>query len=399
MEDIAVLALVMATLGQVALCATILLTRSIRTPAYLPLAVFFIAGGIITAGPAFAIFLPTLQTHLISITLPAYLLLGPALWLYVEGLTSETHWRLERRHSKHLAIFGLGLVATGLIISLPMEVRAAMFIYGTEEEVLAGAAGSKKIFPFIVAGYVFLLILGWIAQSGYYVIRVFRRLSRYRQRLKTLFASNEQRELHWLGWLVLVIGCVWLLSFAMIISDNFFGYPLLSRRFGAAMALILIWSLGLWGLRQKPGFEGRYLDLEPEALAAETADATSEQKYQRSALGDEQASRIAEKINAAMDRDQLYLDPALSLHKLAKHIAVSPNYISQTLNETIGTSFFDYVNKWRISAAKPQIASGNETVLTIAIGVGFNARSSFYKTFKRETGLTPSEFRKTYSVE
>lgn len=105
------------------------------------------------------------------------------------------------------------------------------------------------------------------------------------------------------------------------------------------------------------------------------------------------ASRIAGKIEAAMARDQLYLDPALSLHKLARHLAVSPNHISQTLNETIGASFFDYVNGWRVRAAEPRIIEGRETVLAIALGVGFNTRSSFYKTFRRVTGQTPGAFR------
>ncbi len=378
----------MATLGQAGLCASVLFARSLRTPAYLPLAVFFIASGVVTAGPAVAAFMPGLQTHFIAASLPAYLLLGPALWLYVEGLTSDTPWRLQQRHLLHLAPFALGIVAMALTISLPLAQRRQIFVEGVEVD--TAFASGLMIF-------LFLLILGWIVQAGYYVVRVFRRLAAYRQQLRNLFASNEQRELHWLGWLLIVVGGVWLLSFAMIISDNFFGLALISRGAGALMGLVLVWSLGLWGLRQKPGFEGRYMDGDPQSETTDpTISAASDQKYQRSALGDEQAQRIAGKIEAAMNRDELFLDPSLSLHKLAKHIAVSPNYISQTLNETIGENFFDYVNNKRIETAKPQILSGEATILAVALGVGFNARSSFYKAFKRRTGQTPSEFRKTH---
>ncbi len=402
MRDIAGLALVMATLGQVGLCTSVLLARAPRTRAYLPLAVFFIASGVISAGPAVATFLPALETHFIAATLPAYLLLGPMLWLYVEGLTSETPWRFQQRHIRHVVLFGLGLFAMALTISLSLEHRTQIFIEGVEV---------KTAFASGLMIYLFLLILGWVAQSGYYLIRVFHRLSTYRQRLKDLFASNDQRELQWLTSLVIVIGGVWLLSFAMVVSDNFFAHPLLSHRAGAMMSLVLVWSLGLWGLRQKPGFEGRYLDDAPSPqssapLETPVADAApdnepdaSDQKYQHSALGDEQSRRIAGKIDAAMSRDELYLDPALSLHRLAAHIAVSPNYISQTLNETIGASFFDYVNQKRIEAAKPQVISGEATILAVALNVGFNARSSFYKAFKRETGQTPSEYRMTHGAQ
>jgi YesN/AraC family two-component response regulator len=62
----------------------------------------------------------------------------------------------------------------------------------------------------------------------------------------------------------------------------------------------------------------------------------------------------------------------------------------------MGTNFFDYVNKWRIETAKPKIIANEDTVLNIALEVGFNARSSFYKVFKKETGKTPTEFRKSH---
>jgi YesN/AraC family two-component response regulator len=121
-----------------------------------------------------------------------------------------------------------------------------------------------------------------------------------------------------------------------------------------------------------------------------------DKKYDRSALSEEQSQRIADKINATMQQEQLHLDSSLSLHKLAQHVAISPNYISQTLNETMGTNFFDFVNKWRIETAKPKIIANEDTVLNIAMEVGFNARSSFYKVFKKEIGKTPTEYRKSH---
>jgi len=57
------------------------------------------------------------------------------------------------------------------------------------------------------------------------------------------------------------------------------------------------------------------------------------------------------------------------------------------------TTFFDYVARWRVEAAKQHLASNQASVLEIAIDVGFNSRSTFYKAFKRETGVTPSAFR------
>lgn len=382
--DTTVLALAMATLGQIALCVTLLLARGVGTQAYLPLAVFLLATGIVVAGPAVAAFAPALEPWSVALTLPAYLLLGPALWLYVEALTSETPWRLRPRHGWHLVLFGLGLFAVALIAGLSGEDRRTILVEGEE----VGTAYSSGVLLFV-----FGLVIGWVLQSGWYVVRIFIRLSRYRERLKALFASNEHSELDWIGWLLAVLVGVWALSAATVVSENILGDALVTRRWGAVMGLLLVWSLAVWGLRQKPGFEGRYLDGADEGITPEAFAVPKEQKYQRSALGEDQARRIAGKIEAAMERDQLYLDPALSLHRLARHVGVSPNHISQTLNETIGASFFDYVNGWRVRAAQPRIVEGRETVLAIALDVGFNTRSSFYKTFRRVTGQTPQGYR------
>jgi AraC-like DNA-binding protein len=69
------------------------------------------------------------------------------------------------------------------------------------------------------------------------------------------------------------------------------------------------------------------------------------------------------------------------------------NMVSQTLNERLGSSFFDYVAHWRIEAAKPLICAGKSSILNIAMDVGFNSKSTFYKMFKKETGMTPKAFR------
>lgn len=76
---------------------------------------------------------------------------------------------------------------------------------------------------------------------------------------------------------------------------------------------------------------------------------------------------------------------------------VLPNYLSQTLNETLGVSFFGFVNQWRIEASKSELQTSADPVLKIALDVGFNACSSFYKAFKKEAGITPGEFRNKHA--
>ncbi|MFC1234935.1 helix-turn-helix domain-containing protein [Vibrio sp. F74] len=390
MEDLVVLAVAMITLGQIGFCLPQFLFRASLIRTYFPLAIFFVASGVITLGPVVFLLTPSWDTIYIASIFPAWLLLGPTFWLYVEGLTSEIPWRMQPRHAIQFVPFILGLTVAGLIISLPLEMRKAIFSDGADID-----AG----FSLVVVVSMFLAMLLWAVQSGYYVIRIIIRLSKYRKQLKDLFASNEQRELGWLSWLLFIIAGTWFFAFTSLMStlaqdDSLFGY-----RFGFTLLLILVWTLAYWGLRQKPGFEGRYINDKSDVSTPVNSDSAIDRKYERSALSTEQAQRIAEKINATMAQEQLHLDSSLTLHKLARHVAISPNYISQTLNETMGTNFFDFVNKCRIETAKPKIIANEDTVLNIALEVGFNARSSFYKVFKKETGKTPTEFRKSHPTQ
>jgi AraC-like DNA-binding protein len=377
----------MLTLGQICFCLPQLLSRALHDQTYFPLAIFFVAHGAIALGPAVFLFMPEWNTIYIASIFPAWLLLGPALWLYVEGLTSDKPWHMQAKHLIQLCPFIFGLIVTGLIISLPIEMRQTLF--SEESNIDSG-------FPLAVVVSIFLAMLLWTVQSGYYVIRIIICLVKYRKQLKDLFASNEQRELGWLTWVLIIISVTWLFSLSSLMSTLIQENSLFGYRFGTMLLLILVWTMAYWGLRQKPGFEGRYTEEIPNISAPESSDLVTDQKYQRSALGQVQAQRIADKIIAAMSQEKLHLDPNLSLHKLARHVAISPNYISQTLNETMETNFFDFVNKWRIETAKPKIIANEDTVLNIAFEVGFNARSSFYKVFKKETGQTPTEFRKLH---
>lgn len=153
------------------------------------------------------------------------------------------------------------------------------------------------------------------------------------------------------------------------------------------LLFLIVWVMTFHGVSQEPGFASVSTDM----LSNEKP------KYVRSALNEERAKNIAKKLEQAITDDRVFLDDTLTLYKLAKHLGVPSQYLSQTLNQTLNTTFFDYVNKARIDAAKPMLLNSSDTVLDVAMAVGFNARSSFYKAFKLHTGLTPSEFKKQAS--
>tara|TARA_R110000868_G_scaffold165328_6_gene398532 strand:+ start:111958 stop:113256 length:1299 start_codon:yes stop_codon:yes gene_type:complete len=103
------------------------------------------------------------------------------------------------------------------------------------------------------------------------------------------------------------------------------------------------------------------------------------------------ARRRLDEIRKAGD---FLFDPLISLPKLARAVGISSNQLSYVLNHHVGQNFFDYVNSARIEEARAVLlAEPDRTILDVALGVGFNSKSTFNLAFKKITGETPSAVR------
>ena len=121
-----------------------------------------------------------------------------------------------------------------------------------------------------------------------------------------------------------------------------------------------------------------------------------EKKYQKSALSQAQMKAILWKLTTEMEQEQPYLNPKLTLKKLAERINVSPHHLSQVLNEQLNKTYYEWIAAYRVAAAKDLMIAQKhihyklEEIGTLA---GFNSRSVFYKAFKKIEGVAPSAFR------
>lgn len=391
MTDPFVMIISMVILGQVLLSVPILLSRAMKSAIFLPLAIFLLANSTIALVPIVNAQFPDLSQLYSAIVFPTLFLLCPCLWFYIEGITADKPWKLNRKQIRHFVLLWPALIVAVIIMLLPKDMYTDIFI--DDNDVVSPLAIATAI-------SVLIMVTLWLGQCVYIAFRIIYRLVDYRKQLKNVFSNHDDKALNWMNWLLLLAISTWVFSLVTVFSSNLFDNFLFNIRTESLLSLLLVWSLAHFGLQQKPGLIG-YSESESVDISVRNNDdnveISSPMKYQRSALDNEQSNRIADKINNIMSKESLYLDSNLSLQKLANHLAISPNYISQTLNETLSTNFFDFINKWRIEAAKPKILANQDSVLTIALEVGFNARSSFYKAFKQEIGQTPSEFRKQNS--
>lgn len=377
-----------ATFSLCLFCAHLLFLRPRDPGIHLPLALLFLFQAISNLLAVFA--LGDGQADIANPVIKISILVSPLefaspllFWLYVRALTLEDDDQVPRGLRYHLIPIVVASACFWSLLFLPPDI-----VDGEIAEDNPRLVGIILIsLAVLIADAMFKIMI------VFYLYKTIRRLITYRQRLKDIFASTENRELNWI-WMIIISAGVFVL-FSIGASIAVWQGALNEKDFSdtaitveSVALLILFWVIGIWGLRQRPG-----LRREPVVEPTPPEDPPT-RKYEKSALDDGRALRIAQKIEAAMEQDMLYRDPNLSLWDLAKHINVSSHYVSQTLNTHLKKSFFDLVNGWRIKEAIEQLNTTDETILIIAYDVGFNSRSAFYKAFKRETGKTPSDIRK-----
>lgn len=122
----------------------------------------------------------------------------------------------------------------------------------------------------------------------------------------------------------------------------------------------------------------------------------STQKYVDKKLNYGEAQLIIDKLQRVMTEKELFKNPNLKVHDLAKEINVSGHQLSQVLNDNIEKNFTLFVNEYRINeACKILLENTNLTIDAIGDEVGFNSKSTFFATFKRLKGLTPSVYQQS----
>ena len=137
---------------------------------------------------------------------------------------------------------------------------------------------------------------------------------------------------------------------------------------------------------------------EKDELFDPAADEIEEKrKYEGYQLDEEIAAAYAAEARELMEKEKLYRNPYLTMPELAKKLKLSANTLSQVLNGYCGQTFYNFVNTYRLEEVIAMMRDpkcDSKSILKLSIEAGFNSKSTFNNIFKKQTGLTPAEFRK-----
>lgn len=126
----------------------------------------------------------------------------------------------------------------------------------------------------------------------------------------------------------------------------------------------------------------------------ESAFFEEKEKYKNKEIDKETESAIQQGLSRIVERE-LYLNPNFTLEEAAKEIKIKKHVLSQYLNEILSKSFSTLINEYRVEKAKVLLATEfNLTAEGIGYNSGFSSKSTFFTTFKKVTGKTPTEYQK-----
>lgn len=126
---------------------------------------------------------------------------------------------------------------------------------------------------------------------------------------------------------------------------------------------------------------------EPQPVAEQPVEPEPEE------LKLQQEAAFAERMYLLFEKEYVYLNPRLRLSELAMLLGTNRTYLSQYFNQNCESTFYDFVNDYRIHHAKLLLHSTDDTLETIAMNSGFNSLSTFRRAFVQREGMSPIEFR------
>jgi ligand-binding sensor domain-containing protein/prolipoprotein diacylglyceryltransferase/AraC-like DNA-binding protein len=139
-------------------------------------------------------------------------------------------------------------------------------------------------------------------------------------------------------------------------------------------------------------------DPEPRDQAHKLPDPFPEKpRYEKSRIDDDTAGTIVGLILKYLETKKPYKNPDLTLANLADQIDLTPHLLSQLLNDRLNKNFNNFINSYRVDEVKSMLEdpANRDKLLAIAYDAGFRSKTTFNTIFKKFTGKTPSEYRRS----
>ncbi|MBN6110209.1 helix-turn-helix domain-containing protein [Xanthomonas bonasiae] len=309
------------------------------------------------------------------------LAIGPLIWMYVRQLA---HARLPRHWGWHLLPAALQGLYYSVLFTWPLSRKWAW--------------DAQVQQPWVQPAQDALVLLSLAIYLGL----AWRQYLDHQHWLEQHSGAREELRLSWLRGFLVAASLLVLLRLGFTVTDRLLRPLSYFDEFPRYLGLVLLmYYLGLEGWRHArvayPRQESARGAANLAMGAAETAQPAEpvepDTALPPGAGAEKDWAALGRRVAAQVAAHGWWREPELSLGELARRLGTNSNYLSRALNDGMGQSFSEFLNRQRIAEAQALLA-GDDDVLAIALRVGFGSKASFNRVFRAYVGRTPSDYRR-----
>jgi AraC-like DNA-binding protein len=300
--------------------------------------------------------------------IPWHFLIAPFFYMFL------IHYLDIRKQCKNI----LKIIVPVFIVLISIRISFVSFFSDTNTADIAHLFEKYTTFEEILSLIVSLTVFGYS----------FKILSK-KEKLFTKILSFD--NLKWIFKLGLFTYVFWIVALAITVALNFteFIYSYYPLRI---LTTVLIYWIGYQSIIQLRLLKERK-DLRKQLNIATISPTLLSEEDK-----DSDKKELFNSIENLIRKRKLFTEPKLTVDFLANEIDVNAVKLSNCIKQFSDKNFNDYINEFRIEFAKNLLIDENYknyTITSIGLESGFNSKSTFYSTFKKHTGFTPTEYLKS----
>lgn len=266
-----------------------------------------------------------------------------------------------------------------IIINLPLLMIIVFWIFDDYRRKILGFDTNNLITSLI--GF----------QCGVYLFLVVIEVVKHKQFIIEIKHTLQYKRV---VWALLIFGAHVLITSLIVIKDSISESILLNYIMLTAIftTLLLLFVIILAKSQRGPSFftESYKLTIKlKEPSISKNIDLSIEDQ------------NIINNLRVLMNTEKIFKDPNLNLSVLADQLNISSSKLTSIMKEYYNKSYTDLISSYRLMEVKQLLKESEATgsrINEIMYDVGFNSRSTFNTWFKKNTGFTPSEYRKKHNV-
>lgn len=330
--------------------------------------------------------------------MPLYYLPGPMLFFYIRSTLKDSGNKLKWADLLHFLPFFIALVSV-----FPYYFWSINAKYEVAAQIVGQVDHLKRInITWLYPNFINLIIRPFILLI--YSVICLRLINKYKSINEASIVKQESFILKWLNLLAILsiiisVGYS-ILTIQYVLTNNvtnqavkfFYINYFIGLAYSCIPVLMLLFPEILYGI---PIIKSSELAIQSQEPSLKSVDGILTMPVFKSLSAEDNSVILAERILQHINNKKPYLDPKFNIDDISEKLNIPKHHVYYCFSNVINKKFTKIRTELRIEHAKKLLLSEEISISSLE-GIwtksGFSSKTSFFTSFKEETGMTPIEF-------